>query len=68
MRDRRFGSEEAENRAWAVAACRAKREEWGEEVFREEYGTNENGRNAFRKIRFLRRFVGPVIPRQGGRR
>ena len=33
----------------AAQECKAEREEWGVDVFREEYGTNENGRNAFGK-------------------
>jgi hypothetical protein len=33
----------------AAKACKAEREDLGVEAFREEYGTNENGRNAFGK-------------------
>jgi hypothetical protein len=33
----------------AAKACKAEREEWGAEAFREEYAENENGRNAFGK-------------------
>ncbi len=33
----------------AAQECKAEREELGVDAFREEYGTNENGRNAFGK-------------------
>jgi hypothetical protein len=33
----------------AAKACKAERADWGADAFRDEYGTNENGRNAFGK-------------------
>jgi hypothetical protein len=45
---RRMTAEEAQNRAWAVAECRAERQA-DPEAFKETYGTGPNGRNAFGK-------------------
>jgi len=42
-------AEEAEEFRNAAKECAAEREEMGREAFAEEYGTNENGRNAFGK-------------------
>lgn len=50
LRERREQArEEARRHRNAARECRAEREELGEEAFRELYGTNENGRNAFGK-------------------
>jgi hypothetical protein len=42
-------AEEAEEFKNAAKECAAERDEMGTEAFREEYGTNENGKNAFGK-------------------
>jgi hypothetical protein len=42
-------AEDAQERKNAAKACAAEREEMGDEAFGEEYGTNENGKNAFGK-------------------
>jgi hypothetical protein len=42
-------AEDAQEFKNAAKACAAEREEMGTEAFAEEYGTNENGKNAFGK-------------------